>query len=193
MGTDEPVLFSSNDGIARITLNRPQHRNAINIAVANRLTELWYQIDEDDSIRVVVLDAVPCGVFCAGMDLKQMAEYRARGDDILTHMKDPFQTRMRSVSKPIIAALNGHFVGAGMLLAMLADIRVAISGSQASIPEVRHGRGTSWIVPMLWMLPQPILSEMAMTGNAVTSDYLAQYGFINHICDTADEVAHRVE
>lgn len=193
MGTDLPLLFSKGDGIARITLNRPRQRNAIDILTANRLTELWDQIDADDDIRVVVLDAAPCGVFCAGMDLKQMAEYRARNDDILTHMADPFQMRMRSVSKPIIAALEGHFLGAGMLLAMHADIRVALSGSQASIPEVRHGRGTAWTVPMLWMIPHSILSELALTGLPITADCLAQYGFINHVCDTAKDVRDRVE
>ncbi|HAE03256.1 MULTISPECIES: enoyl-CoA hydratase/isomerase family protein [unclassified Hwanghaeella] len=193
MGADEPILFRSHNGIARITVNRPQQRNAINIAAANRLTELWDLIDDDDSIRCVILDAVPCGTFCAGMDLKQMAEYRSGGDDILTHMTDPFQMRMRTVTKPIVAALVGHFVGAGLLLAMHADIRIAFREALASIPEVRHGRGTSWMVPMLWMIPQPILAEMALTGAPVTSTVLAQYGFINHVCDSIENVTRRAD
>lgn len=191
MISQESVLISIDDGIARVTLNRPDRRNAISIATGNALSVIWDQVAGDDTVRVIVLDAVDCGSFCAGMDLKEMAEMRARGDDILSHMRDPFQMRMRSIGKPIIAALVGHAMGAGMLLAMHADIRIGLKGAKASIPEVRHGRGTSWMVPLLWMIPQPILSEMAMTGSPVPLDLLAHHGFINHIEDTTDAVRAR--
>ncbi len=82
---------------------------------------------------------------------------RERGVDILQTLSDPFYERMRAVRKPLIAALNGHFTAAGMVLAINADLRVGLAGTRAGITEVRVGRGTPWAVPMLWMLPQAML------------------------------------
>lgn len=189
--TNAPVIFGVEDGIARITLNRPERRNAIDVETANRLTALWRQVDEDASILAVVVDAADCGTFCAGMDLKDMAAIRAAGDDPLKRMEDPFQERMREVTKPIVCALVGHFAGAGMLIAMGADIRIGLSGSVAMISEARFGRGTSWAVPLLWMLPQPVLSEMMLTGDPVAVEELAQHGFVNHVEKSVTDVRAR--
>ncbi len=181
------------DGVAYIRLNRPRSRNAVSIEVANRLTALWDRIDSDDAIKAVVLDAAECGVFCAGMDLKEMKAARERGEDPLTKMHDPFQSRMREIGKPIIAALTGHFIGAGMLLAMGADIRIGLAGSTGAISEAKFGRGTSWIVPMLWMLPTPILAEMAMTGDSVPVEDLKRHGFVNHVEETVTGVRDKAK
>lgn len=188
IGVDAGVLFTIEDGIAHITLDRPNRRNAVDVAMANALTAIWRRIDEDETVLAAVLDAAECGTFCAGMDLKDMAAIRAEGDDPLDRMEDPFQTRMRAVSKPIVCALVGHFTGAGMLLAMGADIRVGLAGTTAAISEVRFGRGTSWAVPLLWMLPQPVLSEMILTGDPYPIEELARHGFVNHVEDNVEAV-----
>lgn len=178
---DSGVLFAIENRVARITLDRPHRRNAIDVTMANALTAIWRRLDEDEEILAAVVDAADCGVFCAGMDLKDMAAIRAEGDDPLNRMEDPFQERMRAVSKPIVCALVGRFTGAGVLIAMGADIRVGLAGTSAAISEVRFGRGTSWAVPLLWMLPQPILSEMMLTGDPYPVEQLARQGFVNHL------------
>ena len=182
------VLFRIEDGIAQVTLNRPHRRNAVDVAMANVLTAIWRRIDEDEAVLAAVVDAAECGTFCAGMDLKDMAAIRAAGDDPLDRMEDPFQTRMRAVSKPIVCALVGHFAGAGVLIAMGADIRVGLTGTTAAISEARFGRGTSWAVPLLWMLPQPVLSEMMLTGDPYPVAELARHGFVNHVEDSVNAV-----
>lgn len=187
-GGDAPVLYSVQDGIARVTLNRPHRRNAVDVTTANILTAIWRRIDGDEGVLAVVVDAADCGTFCAGMDLKDMTEKRAAGDDPLAHMDDPFQTRLRAVSKPVVCALVGHFTGAGVLIAMGADIRVGLAGSTAAISEARFGRGTSWAVPLLWMLPQPVLSEMMLTGDPYPVEELARHGFVNHIENSVADV-----
>lgn len=179
--TENGVGYAVKDGIARITLNRPHRRNALDVAMANALTDIWRRVEKDDSVLAAVLDASECGTFCAGMDLKEMAALRAEGDDLLDRMEDPFQTRMRAASKPIVCALVGDIAGAGVMLAMGADIRVGLAGTSAAISETRFGRGTSWAVPLLWMLPQPVLSEMMLTGAPRSMDELARYGFVNHL------------
>ncbi|MBP5857495.1 enoyl-CoA hydratase/isomerase family protein [Marivibrio halodurans] len=186
-----PVRVQIAEGLARVTLDRPHRLNAISIDMANRLTALWEDLDADEAVRVILLDAAECDAFCAGMDLKEMHALRAAGDDPLARMTDPFQNRMRAVAKPIVCALSGDCHGAGVLLAMGADIRVGVAGARMAISEARFGRGTGWAVPLLWMVPQPILAEMTMTGNPVSMERLARHGFINHLEPDADAVRAR--
>jgi len=176
------VLFEVADGIATVPLNRPERRNALSIAAAGRLHDLWEEIDHSPAIRVAIVTSTPCGTFCAGMDLVEAARVRAeQGKDILEVLADPFYDRMRAVQKPLIGALNGHFTAAGMVLAMHCDVRVGLAGSRAGIAEAKVGRGSPWAVPMLWMLPQAILLEMLLTGDMLPVERLHAVGFVNHL------------
>jgi enoyl-CoA hydratase/carnithine racemase len=188
----QEVLYAVDAGIATVTINRPERKNALSIAVNNRLTELWEEIDRDPDVRVAILTSADCGVFCAGMDLKEAAALRAaKGVDVLSRVRDPFHGRMREVEKPIIAAMTGDLMAGGMLLAINADLRVALAGSRAGITEVKVGRGSPWAVPALSMLPQPILMEMVLTGNLMPIETLVGYGFVNALEPTADAVRER--
>jgi enoyl-CoA hydratase len=189
----QDVLFDiCNSGVATVTLNRPERKNALCISAAERLHALWQEGDANDSIRVLVITSSDCGVFCAGMDLTEAAEVRAeRGLDILQTLSDPFYERLRAVRKPVIAALNGHFTAAGMVLAVNSDIRIGMAGTRAGITEVRVGRGTPWAAPMLSMLPQAILSEMLMCGEMLPAERLHAVGFLNYLEPDADAVRKR--
>jgi enoyl-CoA hydratase/carnithine racemase len=188
----QEVLYAVDAGVATITINRPERKNALSIAVNNRLTELWAEIDRDADVRVAILTSTDCGVFCAGMDLKEAAAIRAtEGVDVLTRVRDPFHRRMREVEKPIIAAMTGDLMAGGMLLAINADLRVGLAGSRAGITEVKVGRGSPWAVPALSMLPQPILMELVLTGNLMPMETLAGYGFLNALEQTPDAVRER--
>lgn len=188
----QAVLYGVDSGVASITLNRPARRNALSIAAAERLYRIWGEIDADDSVRVVVLGAADCGTFCAGMDLKEAAEVqRERNCDILDLLTDPFYERMRSVRKPIIAAMTGHFAAGGMVLSLNSDVRVGLAGTRGGITEAKVGRGSPWAVPMLWMLPQPILLEMTLTGEMIEIERLHALGFINYVEPTPDAVRAR--
>ena len=186
------VLYRVESGIASVTLNRPEQRNALSIAAAERLYQIWGEIDADDSVRAVVLTAADCGTFCAGMDLKEAAQIkRERNCDILDVLKDPFYERMRSVKKPIIAAMTGHFAAGGMVLSLNSDLRIGLAGTKGGITEARMGRGSPWAVPMLWMLPQAILLEMTLTGEMVDIERLHALGFVNYVEPTPDAVRER--
>lgn len=186
------VILVVADGIATITLNRPERRNALSLAANARLRALWDQIDADAAIRAVVLSSADCGTFCAGMDLKEAAALRAStGQDILELLDDPFYERMRSVRVPIIAAMTGHFTAAGMVLAANADLRVALAGTQGGITEARVGRGTPWAAPMVAMLPQAVLMELATTAEMLPVERLFALGFLNAVEPTPDAVRAR--
>ncbi|MEN3297089.1 MAG: enoyl-CoA hydratase [Burkholderiales bacterium] len=192
MNQTEAVLFEINDGIATITINRPHQRNALSIDVCDRLLDLWEQVDADKAVRVAVLTSADCGTFCAGMDLKEAARVRAdSGKDMLEMLRDPFHQRMRKVEKPIIAAMTGHFTAGGMVLAANSDIRIGMGGTLGGISESKVGRGSPWAVPMLWMLPQPFLLELVLSGELHPIERFHQFGFVNYIEPNADAVRAR--
>lgn len=190
----DAVLYSEQSGIATICINRPSQRNALSIEVCERLHELWNEVENNDDIRVVILTSTDCGVFSAGMDLKEAAKVKAEsGKDMLEMLRDPFHQRMREVSKPIIAAMTGHFTAGGMVLAANSDIRIGMQGTRGGISEAKVGRGSPWAVPMLWMLPQPFLLELTMTGDMHEIERFHEFGFVNYVEDTPDAVRQRAQ
>lgn len=192
MSDNEPIRYSLEDGIATITIDRPARKNALSVEAMNGLTNAWERVERDSQARVVILTSADCGVFSAGLDLRQAAEIRARdGVDILTLMRDPMQTAMRAVSKPIIAAMTGSLMAGGMLLALKCDLRIGLRGTRAGITEVKMGRGSPWAVPLLWMLPQPVVMELVLTGETLPIERLAEYGFVNYLEETPDAVRAR--
>jgi enoyl-CoA hydratase len=192
MSDSEPIRTEIDHGVATVIIDRPERKNALSVEAMNGLSDAWQRVESDPQVRVVILTSADCGVFSAGLDLKQAAEIRARdGVDILTRMRDPMQTGMRAVSKPIIAAMTGSLMAGGMLLAIKCDLRVGLRGTRAGITEVRMGRGSPWAVPLLWMLPQPVLMELVLTGETMPIERLADYGFLNYLEDTPDAVRAR--
>ena len=79
----------------------------------------------------------------------------------------------------------------GMLLAIKSDLRVGLRGTRAGITEVKMGRGSPWAVPLLWMLPQPVVMELVLTGETMPIERLAEHGFLNYLEDTPDAVRAR--
>ena len=176
----ESLIFEKKDGIGYLTLNRPESRNAINIEMYEMLNECWKRVNEDDDIRVVIVTGAGDKVFSAGMDLKEVARLREEGKkDLLKYVDDPYLLKMRSVKKPIIAAINGNAFAGGLLLSLNSDIRVAVEGTTFAITESKIGRGSPWAIPLLWMLPLGIVMEMTLTGDHIPSERMYQMGFLN--------------
>lgn len=190
--TEPPVDFTLADGIATVSINRPERRNALSVDVANRLADIWTRIEADPAVRVAILTSADCGVFSAGLDLREAAEIASRdGVDILTRMRDPFHETLRACTRPVIAAMTGSLMAGGMMMALNCDLRVGLRGTQAGITEVRMGRGSPWVAPALSMLPQPILMEMVLTGRMVPIERLHAFGFTNYLEDSPDAVRAR--
>lgn len=173
MADDAPIRYDVESGVATVTIDRPERRNALSWQAMEALTDAWQRAEDDPSVRAIILTSADCGVFCAGMDLKQAAEIRAlEGVDITTKARDPMQGNMRLVSKPIIAAMTGSLMAGGMMLSLNCDLRVGLRGTRAGITEVKMGRGSPWAVPLLWMLPQPVLMELVLTGETMPIERL---------------------
>src|SRR5215211_615593 len=131
----EPLLTERRDGILLITLNRPEVRNAINLALAEAMAAALDELDADDGLRVGVIAGEGKG-FSAGMDLKAFAESGERpwaGDRGFAGIVQ------RPAEKPLIAAIEGFAVAGGLEVALACDLIVASREARLGIPEVKRG------------------------------------------------------
>ncbi|MDH4612144.1 enoyl-CoA hydratase-related protein [Pseudomonas sp. BN102] len=149
------LLSQVDAGIARITLNRPQQRNALDIPTLKALLEVLDAHEADPAVRVVVLSGEGRS-FCAGADLAEWAEAEARGELETygwTETAHALMTRLHGLSKPTIAAINGTAVGAGMDLALCCDFRIAAASARfkAGYTGMAYSpdAGASWHLPRL--------------------------------------------
>ncbi|MGE4238957.1 enoyl-CoA hydratase/isomerase family protein [Ramlibacter sp.] len=187
------VLFDvGTDGVAVVTLNNPARKNAVSIAAAQKLHELWATVEERADIKVLVIAAAECGVFCAGMDLAEVSRVRSeRGLEIHELLPDGYYDRLRNLGKPVVAALNGHFTALGMLLAVHSDLRVGLAGSKAGITEARVGRGAAWTALMLDMVPKALVLELLLSAEMMPVERLREVGFLNYVEATPQAVNER--
>lgn len=171
------LTYEVADGVAVITLNRPQRKNALNEALRASLFEVWPRFEADSTAQVAIL----CGAgetFCAGMDLVEAAdtELRIPPRNFMPVLGDNLE-----VTKPVIAAVQGYAYAGGWLLAQMCDLCVADDTAKFAITEAKVGRGVPWAAPLINMLPQRILMELTMTGEPLSAQRAYELGFVNRV------------
>lgn len=177
----DAVLFDAReDGIAIITLNRPEQRNALNREVREALTAAWHRFEADDSLRIAILTGAGEKAFCAGGDLKEMVEtgMRVPPRDFVPAVYDTIE-----LTKPTIAAVNGVAFAGGWLIAQNCDLCVASTSAKFAITEVKVGRGSPWAAPLIHMIPQRIFMEIVLTGKPITAQRAYEIGLVNRLCE----------
>jgi enoyl-CoA hydratase/carnithine racemase len=187
--TDE-ILFDVEDGIAVITIDRPQQRNAINRGVNEGLHKAFELFENDASLRVAILTGSGDKAFCAGMDLKEAAamQLRVPPRNFLPVLGDAIQ-----VTKPVIAAVNGLAYAGGWLFAQMCDLCIAADHAVFGITEAKVGRGMPWAAPLTRMLPQRIVMELLLTGQPLTAQRAYELGYVNAVVPLADLRAKAME
>jgi enoyl-CoA hydratase/carnithine racemase len=179
---EDPLLFEVVEGhIAIIRFNRPQARNAVDIATAEALHRAVNQIEADPTIRAAILTSSTPGMFCAGADLKvvaagRVAELRPGGAGFAG-----FVDSRRD--KPWIAAVDGPALGGGCELCLACDMIVATPATRFGLPEVKRGMmangGGTTRLPRI--LPRNIALELIATGETFNAEFAAQYGMVNRL------------
>ncbi|MYU15905.1 crotonase/enoyl-CoA hydratase family protein [Streptomyces sp. SID8361] len=172
-----------------LTLNRPEARNALSLPMLVGLYDGWTEADEDDTVRSVVLTGAG-GAFCAGMDLKALADGgRMAGEHVRDRLAaDPdlhwkAMLRHHRPRKPVIAAVEGPCVAGGTEILQGTDIRVAGRGATFGLFEVRRGLfpiGGS-TVRLTRQLPRTHALEMLLTGRPYPAEEAARIGLIGHV------------
>ena len=175
--TDE-ILYEKNGPVAVITINRPKRRNAINHAVREGLQTAWERFERDEGARAAILTGAGDQAFCAGMDLAEMSQEKLGSlpRDFLPILGDNI-----SVSKPVIAAVNGAAFAGGWLFAQMCDLCVASEHAMFAITEAKVGRGMVWAPPLIHMIPQRLMLELLLTGRSISAQRAYEIGFVNEV------------
>jgi len=187
----EPVTYSVTSGVAWLTINRPEAHNALNKAVRDGLFEGFRRFNADDDARVLVLTGAGEKAFCAGGDLKEMADtsLRVPPPDFV-----PQLGRNITVDKPTIAAVNGVAMAGGFLLAQTTDLCLAADHARFAISEVKVGRGAPWAAPLPWMVPPRVAMQILLTGDPIDAHRAHEVGLVNEVVpgDRLAETAQRL-
>jgi len=177
MMSDE-IVYEKSGAVTVITINRPERRNAINHAVREGLQAAWGRFERDHDARAAILTGAGDRAFCAGMDLEEMSQTKLGSlpRDFL-----PILGHNISVSKPVIAAVNGAAFAGGWLFAQMCDLCVASEHATFAITEVKVGRGMVWAPPLIHMIPQRLMLELLLTGRSIPAQRAYEIGFVNHV------------
>jgi enoyl-CoA hydratase/carnithine racemase len=181
--SDDAVLYEVTDGIAWLTINRPASRNALGKAVRDGLWDGVRAFNADDSARVLVLTGAGDKAFCAGGDLKEMADTGMKVPPI--DMVPQFGRNI-DVPKPTIAAVNGVALAGGFLLAQQCDLVVAAESARFGITEVKVGRGAPWAAPLPWLIPPRAAMEILLTGDLIPAARAERFGLVNLVVPDAE-------
>ena len=180
------VLETKHDGIATLVMNRPDRLNALNTELVTALNEALGRIAKDGSVRVVVLTGAG-RAFCAGGDLALIGHSRATGVprelELLLASGTQAVLTMRTMPQPVIAAINGPAAGAGMNLALAADIRIATEEAAFGQNFAKVGLfpdfGGTYFLPQL--VGQAKAAEFFYTGDMVDAKTALRLGIVNHV------------
>jgi len=197
----EHILFDIKDGVALLTINRPDVYNATNFKLHNELSKVWLDLGNDDDVRVVVITGAGTA-FSAGGDFDLIQESIGNAKVIAGTMEEARDIvhNMINLDKPVISAINGVAVGAGLAVALLADISIASDKARFTDGHVRLGVAAGDHAAVIW----PMLIGMAkakyylMTCEFLDGTEAERIGLVSQVVphdelmDKAMDVAHRL-
>lgn len=198
---NEAVLFDVADGIATITLNRPEAMNAMSRDLSEGLAEAVREVRDNDAVRVAILTGNG-RAFCAGADLRERSA-TGRG---FNNPSDVFGTTggggfgAADTKKPIIAAINGYCLGGGFEMSLQCDLRIASELASFGLPEITHGffPGGGGPVRLPRFIPQALAAEIVLLGERFDAATALRYGVISRVVPpdqlmpTAHAMAERI-
>jgi enoyl-CoA hydratase/carnithine racemase len=176
----EAVLTERRGNVLLITLNRPEARNAVNLALAQGVAGALDQLDADGSLAVGVLTGAGKG-FCAGMDLKAFVA----GERPWVGERGFAGITRRSSQKPLIAAIEGFAVAGGLELALACDLIVAARGARLGIPEVKRSLVAAGgaLLRLPRRIPYHLAMELALTGDPIDAQRAFEVGLVNRLAE----------
>lgn len=177
-----------------VTIDRPEARNALSLAMGSKLVEVWRTFAADDDLRVAVLTGAGDQAFCAGADLKEVgAWYASMTPEERRHRAETEPglggiTRNLDPGKPIIAAVNGACLAGGLELALACDIRIAADTATFGLPEVRWGLipGAGGTQRLPRAIPESMAMEMLLTGHPIDAATALRIGLVSRVVARAD-------
>jgi enoyl-CoA hydratase len=183
----EAILVHKDNGVATITLNRPEARNAVSSRMHTELSEIWTKVSADPEIDVVILTGAG-KAFCAGGDVKGMDSGAFQHRGTMTTEARLVITTLLEVEQPIIAAINGDAIGLGATLALFCDITVASETARIADPHVRVGLVAGDGGAVIWphLIGPNRAKEFLMRGNMINGTEAARLGLVNYAVPAGD-------
>jgi enoyl-CoA hydratase/carnithine racemase len=180
-----PDLLIDNDGAVRIlTMNRPEKRNALNMALREALLGGLREVDRDASIRAIVLTGAGPG-FCAGADLSEFAELQSTKETMVRRRAEltmELHGAFAKLTKPVVTAINGAAMGGGAGLALAGDIAVMSETARIGYPEVKHGIVAAVVMAnLVRQAGRKAAFELVGTGQAIDAARALALGLVNRV------------
>lgn len=176
------LIYEKTDGVAKISLNRPEVYHALHPELISEITAAVHDAWEDDTIRAVLLTAEGSTAFCSGADLKAFADSKLNVKDTLLTYYNPMVMAIRNIPKPVICRLNGLAAGAGASLALSCDMVIAPDTTYFAFLFVQLGlmpdAGANWFLPRL--IGSARAFELATTGRKIYAPEAKEIGLIAH-------------
>jgi enoyl-CoA hydratase len=186
------VLLARDGKVFTVTINRPEVRNAVDSATARALADAFQNFEADDELCVAVLTGT-AGTFCAGADLREVADGQRTAID--ENGAGPMGPTWMQMSKPVLAAVEGHAVAGGLELALWCDLRIAARDAMFGVYNRRFGvplidLGT---VRLPRMIGQGRALDLILTGRGVSGEEALQMGLVNRLVEPGKALAAAVE
>lgn len=183
---DEHIRVEIEDHIAKLTLNRPERLNALGAGMRERMHQALVKLGDDPDVRVVVITGAG-RAFCSGGDVKEMNERQDAGaprrDLEIQPIREKILAVLRTMPKPVIAAVNGVAAGAGFNLALGCDMRIASDKATFTQAFVRRGLHPDWggTYFLTRMLGTARACELLFSGDMITAKQAAEWGLVNRV------------
>ena len=186
--TDSPITVSHDDGICRITVNRPDKLNALNAATLDALHAAFDAAAENPGTRVVVLTGAGPKAFVAGADIAEMADLRPTEARDFSLRGQRLMRRIETLPKPVIAMVNGFALGGRLELAMACHLRIAADSAKLGQPEINLGLvpGFGGTQRLLRLAGRAATLELCLLGANIDAARALQLGIVNRVVPAAE-------
>ncbi|HYP22938.1 MAG TPA: enoyl-CoA hydratase-related protein [Actinomycetota bacterium] len=185
--TAGPVAYAVAGGVATLTIDRPERRNAINPEVTRALRAALARAEADDSVRVAVLTGAGDKAFCAGGDLGGMTADSKVGQHRERAEVGELFAAMRASRLPIVARVNGHALAGGFGQMLACDLVVAVDDAEMGMPEIDVGLWPFMVTAIVQRdVPRKLALELMLTGRGIPASEGARWGFVNRVVSRND-------
>ncbi|MDB5257762.1 MAG: enoyl-CoA hydratase [Chitinophagaceae bacterium] len=189
------ILNEEKDGILYVTINRPDKLNALNRKTIEELDSVFTFADQLDTVRAVILTGSGNKAFVAGADISEFSSFTDEEAMNLSLFGQAVFSKIESLRKPVIAAVNGYALGGGCELALACHLRIASQNAVFGLPEVTlgllPGYGGTQRLPLIIGRGQAL--EMILTGSPKDSTWALQTGLVNHVTESENLLAKATE
>lgn len=187
----ETLLYDQRDGVALVTINRPDKLNALNQKVMAELDACFRSLRDDNDVRVVILTGAGERAFVAGADINELERQTPVEGKETSVQGQRLLDLIENLGKPVIAAVNGYALGGGCELAMACTLRVAAENARFGQPEVKLGLipGYAGTQRLARLVGKGRAHQMILTGEAISAEEAHRIGLANQVVPLKDLVA----